>query len=58
MQLGSRVAMGCRPAASALIRTLAWEPPYASHAALKRPKKKKKISIPFKFHEVSVHYKV
>ena len=30
------------PAAVALIRSLAWEPPYAVGAALKRPKKKKK----------------
>ena len=33
-----------RLAAAALIRPLAWEPPYALGAALKRPKKKKKIS--------------
>ena len=35
----------CRPAATALIRPLAWEPPYAKGAALKkakRPKKKKR----------------
>ena len=31
-----------RPVAAALIRLLAWEPPYAMNAALKRPKKKKK----------------
>ena len=31
-----------RPAAVALIRPLAWEPPYASGAALERQKKKKK----------------
>ena len=30
----------CRPAATALIRPLAWEPPYAAGAALKRPKNK------------------
>ena len=30
------------PAAAALIRPLAWEPPYAPGAALKKPKKKKK----------------
>ena len=29
-----------RPAAAALIRPLAWEPPYAAGAALKRPEKK------------------
>ena len=35
----------CRPAATAPIRPLAWEPPYATGATLgtaKRPKKKKK----------------
>ena len=31
-----------RPAAVALIRPLAWEPPYAKSAALERKKKKKK----------------
>ena len=30
----------CRPATAALIRLLAWEPPYAMGAALKRHKKK------------------
>ena len=30
----------CRPAAMAPIRPLAWEPPYAAGAALKRQKKK------------------
>ena len=33
----------CRPAATALIWPLAWEPPCASGAALKREKKKKRI---------------
>ena len=32
-----------RPAVTALIRPLAWEPPYATGAALKRTKKTKKI---------------
>ena len=32
----------CRPAATAPIRPLAWDPPYAAGAALKRQKKKKK----------------
>ena len=32
----------CRLAATAPIRALAWEPPYAMGAALKRQKKKKK----------------
>ena len=37
-----------RPAATALTRPLAWEPPYAAGAALKRPKKKKKaVQGPF-----------
>ena len=31
----------CRPAATALIRPLAWEPTYAVDAALKRQKKQK-----------------
>ena len=38
---GSDVALlwlWCRPAAAALIRPLAWEPPYAPSAALKRKK--------------------
>ena len=30
-----------RPAATALIQLLAWEPPYAASVALKRQKKKK-----------------
>ena len=29
----------CRPAAAALIRPVAWEPPYAEGAALKRQNK-------------------
>ena len=32
----------CRPGATALIRPLAWEPPYASDAALEKDKKKGK----------------
>ena len=39
------MAVWCRPLATALIRPLAWEPPYAEGVALekvKRPKKKKK----------------
>ena len=34
-----------RPAATAPIRPLAWESPYAAGAALKGPKKKKKFLI-------------
>ena len=33
----------CMPAATAPIGYLAWEPPYAADAALKIPKKKKKL---------------
>ena len=32
----------CRPAATAVIRPLAWEPPYAAGGALKRQKTKNK----------------
>ena len=35
----------CRPAATALIRPLTWEPPYAMGAALKEKKKRLKIKI-------------
>ena len=34
----------CRPAATALIGPLAWDPPYAAGAALKKKKKKEKQS--------------
>ena len=41
-QLGSGIAvLGHRPAATAPIRLLAWELPYAKGAALKRKEKKK-----------------
>ena len=33
----------CRPAATALIQPLAWEPPYAMDAALKRQKTRKNV---------------
>ena len=43
MWLGSGVAMAvARPTATALIRSLAWEPPYAAGVALKGQKTKKK----------------
>ena len=35
----------CRPAATALIRPLAWEPPHAAGTALKGKKKKKKSVV-------------
>ena len=37
-----------RQAAEAPIRTLTWEPPYATGTALKKQKKKKKILSPWK----------
>ena len=36
----------CRPAATALIRPLAWEPPYARGVALKTKKKKAHWHVP------------
>ena len=50
-----------RPVATALIRPLAWEPPYASGTALekakkaKRPKKKKKKKIKIKKMQEDYH---
>ena len=38
----------CRPAATARIGPLAWEPPYAVGPALKRQKDKKKITFVIK----------
>ena len=40
--LGSRVAVAVRLEAIALIRPLAWEPPYAASVALKREKEIRK----------------
>ena len=37
------LGLWCRLAAVARIRPLAWEPPYAAGAALKRLKKKKRV---------------
>ena len=52
MWLGSGVAVtvAYRPAATALIRPLAWEPPYATGAALKRQKTKKKNHLVYPPH--------
>ena len=48
MQLGSGVAVaGRKLVAAALIRPLAWEPPHASGAALKRQTKEKNISFEY-----------
>jgi len=38
------------PEATALIRSLAWEPPYAAGAALKRQKNKIKNKLKTKLH--------
>ena len=40
----SLLRLGCRPAATAPIRPLAWDPPYAASAALEKIFKKKKRS--------------
>ena len=43
MQLGSGIAVAvARPEATAPVRPLAWEPPYAMGVALKRQKTKNK----------------
>ena len=46
MQLGPGMAVAIWPAGAALIRPLAWEIPYAAGVALKRKKKKHRISGP------------
>ena len=55
----------CRPAAIALIRPLAWEPPYAAGVALektKRQKKKKNLLhllpvMSWAFHTFPMHFR-
>ena len=42
-----------RPAATALIRSLAWEPPYAVGAAPEKATRPKKKKIPFSFPQSS-----
>ena len=42
LRIPHRRELWCRPAATALIRPLAWELPYAPDVALKRQKTKKK----------------
>ena len=37
------LCLWCRPAATALIRPLSWEPPYAAGVALEMAKRPKKI---------------
>ena len=46
----------CRPAATALIRPLAWKPPYATGAALKREKEKKKKEKQQKQQQTFIFY--
>ena len=41
----------CRPAATALIKPLAWEPPYGTGMALKKTKDRKKNGFQYK-HEI------
>ena len=41
----------CRPVATALVRPLAWEPPYVVGAALEKTKKKKEIVSFFFFFQ-------
>ena len=47
----------CWPAATALIRPLAWEPPYATGAALEEKKKKKKKGKTLSFNYIVVLFK-
>ena len=35
----------CKPAITALIRPLAWKPPYAEEAALEKAKRKKNVIV-------------
>ena len=39
--------MWCRPAATAPVGPLAWEPPYAAGAALERKKDQKKVLVSY-----------
>ena len=50
-RLGSELLwLWCRPVATALIGPLAWEPPYATGAAQKTAKKKKKLTFKNQLH--------
>ena len=54
-RLGSRVAVALvwrRPVATAPIRPLAWEPPYAARAAQEMAKKKKDKKIFYSFIDI------
>ena len=42
----------CRPAATSLIRSLAWEIPYAAGATLKRQKREREIFLSFLKKEI------
>ena len=46
----------CRLVATAPIRPLAWEPPYAEGAALEKAQRQKKLKIKKKFNERERHY--
>jgi len=43
--------LGCRPVATAPIGPLAWEPPYATVAALEKAKRQKKKKIKIKTYQ-------
>ena len=46
MWIGSHISvLWCRPAATASIEPLAWEPPYTTGAALKRQKDPPQIAV-------------
>ena len=45
-----------RPAATALIRPLAWEPPYAAGAALQKKKRKRKRKLGSNKYELITFY--
>ena len=44
-----------RPAPTALIRPLVWEPPCAAAVALKKTKKKKKVSVQSEKYSSTIH---
>ena len=49
-------ALPCRPAATAPIRPLAWEPPYGGGAALEKAKRPKNIYINFQINSPNFRY--
>ena len=51
------LCLWCRPAATAPVQPLAWEPPYAMSAALKRPPPQKKGGRGTLLKELCFYYK-